>query len=85
MKAYEIIFIILFLIWVFAVPYFKRFKTYQFIMLIIIPFITSYLLFNSYQLHHSIKNVLIMSLFFIGGLIYQAVNFYKKYLNNSIN
>lgn len=84
MKTYEIILLILFLIWVVAIPYLKKFKVYEFAVLIIMPFTISYVLYNSYQTHQFSKYFVFLSLFFIGGLIYQAVKFYKKFLDNSI-
>ena len=80
MKTYEIIFIILLIVYAIAIPSVKGSKIFQFIMLIIMPFIISYLLFVAMQ--KSIYNiyVLLLLVLFFGNLIYQAVKFYKKYL-----
>jgi hypothetical protein len=81
MKPYEIVIVAIFLIWMVAYAYIYEFKIYKFCSLMVMPFIISNLAYASLQMHGYITNTTAcLLLFFTGGLIYHARNFYIKYL-----
>jgi len=81
MKVFEIIFLILFFVLLVFIPYLKTSKLYQFSVLLILPFMICYLAFSSYLRHHEMtRGSLFLSLFFLAGLIYQAIKFYQRHL-----
>ncbi|MGE5457735.1 MAG: hypothetical protein ACM3RX_05215 [Methanococcaceae archaeon] len=82
MTIFEIIGIVICAAWIISMPYLNSFKLYQYCMLMIMPFMISYLLYTSIIRNgFNVKSLSWMLLFFIGGLIYQAKRFYDSYLS----
>jgi len=81
MKSYEIIVMVLCIIWIISMPYLKKFKIYNFCVLMMMPFIISYLVFISIQADNFTTGSVWLFVLFLAGLIYQAIQFYRTYLN----
>ena len=82
MKPYEIGLLVVLVVWTISNPYLRKYKIYQFCVLMIMPFIISFLFFDSIQKEgFSIKSLSGLFFLFIGGLIYQAKKFYDLHLS----
>jgi hypothetical protein len=83
MKAYEIIIVCLVIIWVIANPYLRRFKIYEYCILLVMPFVISYLFFESIQNAQLSASRILLMFLLISGLIYQAIKFYRANILSS--
>jgi hypothetical protein len=83
MENNEIIVISLCLIWVIILPYVLKDKIFQFITLMILPFVYCYLLYSTI-LDGRTFSAMSIALFTLlaGGIIFKAIKFYKMYLTN---
>jgi hypothetical protein len=81
MKSYEIIVMVLWIIWIISMPYLKKIKIYNFCVLMMMPFIISYLVLMSIQAGNFTTGSVWLFVLFLADLIYQAIQFYRTYLN----
>ena len=78
MEIYKlIIFCIVISTWIISVPYLKKFKIYQFSMLLFFSFAIGILLTDSIHKHGWVPKNLVLNFLLIGGIVYQAIRFYK--------
>jgi hypothetical protein len=79
MEIYKfIVFSVILLGWCFALPYLKKYKSYQFCALLFFSFATGILLTGSIQKNGWENKNIIFFLIMFGGIIYQAYKFYKE-------
>lgn len=78
MEIYKlIIFCLVILAWTISVPYLKRFRIYQFSMLLFFSFAIGILLADTIQKNGWMLKNLALFILLIGGIIYQAIRFYR--------
>jgi c-di-AMP phosphodiesterase-like protein len=82
MKSYEVIVLIIVLILVVGVQFYREDKIYQLCRLILMPFLMSFVFYTIYQRNIWNANSILIVGLFISGLTYRAVKFYNKYLKN---
>lgn len=79
----DVVILILFLVWVVTWPTYKNRKIVQFIMLIIMPFIISYLIFDAFSRNNNLSFSMLGLLgIFLIGLLNNAIRFYNNFLRN---
>jgi len=83
MDIKDVVILILFLVWVVTYPTYQDRKIVQFIMLIIMPFIISYLIFDAFNrnIEFSFSMMGLIGIFLI-GMLNNAVRFYNNFLRN---
>jgi hypothetical protein len=72
-----VIFCIVISAWIISVPYLKKFRIYQFSMLLFFSFAIGILLTVSIQKHGWVPENLVLPVLLIGGIVYQAIRFYR--------
>lgn len=83
MKIADVVILILFLIWVVVYSIYRDRKWIQFIMLIIMPFGISYLVFDSYQRHQGFSfPILVLISIFLAGFLNNSIRFYNTFLRH---
>ena len=81
MANYQLmIFCIIIAIWIISVPYLKRFRIYQFIMLLFFSFVIGILLTDSVQKNGLAPKNMVLFILLTGGIVYQAIRFYRDNL-----
>lgn len=81
MEIYKLIILCLVIvIWIISVPYLKKFRIYQFSMLLFFSFVVGILLTDSICKHGWEAKNMVLHFLLIGGIIYQAIRFYKDNL-----
>jgi len=78
MEIYKLIILCLVIvIWIISMPYLKKFRIYQFSMLLFFSFVIGILLTVSIQKHGWVPKNLVLHFLLIGGIVYQAIRFYR--------
>jgi hypothetical protein len=72
-----IIFCLVIVIWIISEPYLKKFRIYQFSMLLFFSFAVGILLTDSICKYGWVAKNLVLYFLLIGGIIYQAIRFYR--------
>lgn len=80
MQPTEIILSALVLLWILSMPYLKRFKVYQFCVLLAMPFMVSYLIHTSIVANEVTKRTAGLFILLLLGFLFQAWKFYRTYL-----
>lgn len=82
METYEIIIIGLCLIWVIVFPHILKDKTFQFITILVLPFVYSFLLYNTHLNGSFSKTSVFLFVILAGAMIYKSYKFYKNNLTD---
>ena len=83
MNVYEAIFMIAILVLMVSQPYLQNQVLYRYCVLIIMPFVISYLFYSAMLDGNITFGKVALYSFFLCGLAYQAVKFYHSHIHQS--
>ena len=82
MKGYEILMMAILVIWIVSMPYLRKFKLYQFGMLLAVAFGLGIMITGSVQSKGWEPRSVLLFVMLTGGLIYQSYKFYRTNLSD---